>query len=64
MIYQIFSIILTALFLMFVFWALWYIAIPLLIVAIIFSAFGLSMVNHTCRNIKSTLIINLFVPMT
>ena len=40
MIYQIFSIILTALFLMFVFWALWYIAIPLLIVAIIFSAFG------------------------
>ena len=40
MIYQIFSIVLSALFLMFMFWALWYIAIPLLIVAVLLSAFG------------------------
>ena len=40
MIYQIFSIILSALFLLFVFWALWYIAIPLFIIAVLFSAFG------------------------
>ena len=40
MIYQIFSIILSALFLIFMFWALWYIAIPLLIVAVLLSALG------------------------
>ena len=40
MIYQIFSIILSALFLMFMFWALWYIAIPLLVVAVLLSALG------------------------
>lgn len=40
MIYQLFSIILSALFLMFMFWALWYIAIPLLIIAVLFSALG------------------------
>ena len=40
MIYQLFSIILSALFLMFMFWALWYIAIPLLIVAVLLGALG------------------------
>lgn len=40
MIYQIFSIVLSALFLMFMFWALWYIAIPLLVVAVLLSALG------------------------
>ena len=40
MIYQIFSIILSALFLMFMFWALWYIAIPLLAIAVLLSALG------------------------
>ena len=40
MIYQLFSIILSALFLMFMFWALWYIAIPLLVVAVLLSALG------------------------
>lgn len=40
MIYQLFSIILSALFLMFMFWALWYIAIPLLVVAALLSALG------------------------
>ncbi|MBO7484108.1 MAG: hypothetical protein J6T55_03200 [Alphaproteobacteria bacterium] len=40
MIYQIFSIILSALFLMFMFWALWYIAIPLLAVAVLLAALG------------------------
>lgn len=40
MIYQIFSIILSALFLMFMFWALWYIALPLLAVAVLISALG------------------------
>ena len=40
MIYQLFSIVLSALFLMFMFLALWYIAIPLLAVAILVSAFG------------------------
>jgi len=40
MIYQLFSIILTALFLMFMFWALWYVAIPLLVVAVLLSALG------------------------
>ena len=40
MIYQIFSIILSALFLMFMFWALWYIALPLLALAVVLSAFG------------------------
>ena len=40
MIYQLFSIILSALFLLFMFWALWYIAIPLLIVAILLSSLG------------------------
>ena len=40
MIYQIFSIILSALFLMCVFLAVWYIAIPLLVVAIVLSAIG------------------------
>ena len=40
MIYQIFSIILSALFLMFMFLTLWYIAIPLLEVAVLVSALG------------------------
>ena len=40
MIYQLFSIILSALFLMFMFWALWYVAIPLLAVAVVLSALG------------------------
>lgn len=40
MIYQLFSIILSALFLMFMFLALWYIAIPLLVIAVILSAIG------------------------
>ena len=40
MIYQLFSIILSALFLMFMFWALWYVAIPLLAVAVVVSALG------------------------
>lgn len=40
MIYQLFSIILSALFLMCMFWALWYIAIPLLVVAVVLSALG------------------------
>ena len=40
MIYQIFSIILSALFLMCMFWALWYIAIPLLIIVVLLSALG------------------------
>lgn len=40
MIYQIFSIILSALFLLFMFWALWYVAIPLLAVAVLISALG------------------------
>ena len=40
MIYQLFSIILSALFLLFMFWALWYIAIPLLAVAVLISAIG------------------------
>jgi len=38
MIYQIFSIILSALFLMFMFLTLWYIAIPLLAVVVLVSA--------------------------
>lgn len=40
MIYQLFSIVLSALFLMFMFLALWYVAIPLLAVAILVSALG------------------------
>ena len=40
MIYQIFSIILSALFLLFMFWALWYVAIPLLAIAVLLSALG------------------------
>ena len=40
MIYQIFSIVLSALFLMFMFWALWYVAIPLLVIAIVLGALG------------------------
>lgn len=40
MIYQLFSIVLSALFLMCMFWALWYIAIPLLVVAVLLSALG------------------------
>ena len=40
MIYQIFSIILSALFLMFMFLALWYVAIPLLVIAVVFGALG------------------------
>ena len=40
MIYQIFSIILSALFLMFMFWALWYVAIPLLVIAVLLGALG------------------------
>ena len=40
MIYQLFSIVLSALFLMFMFWALWYIAVPLLAVAVLISAIG------------------------
>ena len=40
MIYQLFSIFLSALFLMFVFLALWYVAIPLLVIAVLVSAFG------------------------
>ena len=43
MIYQLFSIILSALFLLFMFWALWYIAIPLLAVAVLISALGVFM---------------------
>ena len=40
MIYQIFSIILSALFLMFMFFTLWYVAIPLLVIAILLGALG------------------------
>lgn len=40
MIYQLFSLILSALFLMCMFLALWYIAIPLLAVAVLLSALG------------------------
>ena len=40
MIYQLFSIILSALFLMFMFWTLWYVAIPLLVVAVLLSTVG------------------------
>jgi len=40
MIYQIFSIVLSALFLMFMFLALWYVALPLLAVAVLLSALG------------------------
>ena len=40
MIYQLFSIILSALFLIFMFWMLWYIAIPLLVVAVLLSGLG------------------------
>ena len=40
MIYQLFSLVLSALFLLFMFWALWYIALPLLAVAVIVSAIG------------------------
>ena len=40
MIYQLFSIVLSALFLMFMFWALWYIAVPLLVVAVLLAALG------------------------
>ena len=40
MIYQIFSIVLSALFLMCMFWALWYVAIPLLVIAVVFGALG------------------------
>ena len=40
MIYQLFSIVLSALFLMFMFWTLWYVAIPLLVVAVLLSALG------------------------
>ncbi len=40
MIYQIFSIALSALFLMFMFLALWYVAIPILIIAVLLSALG------------------------
>ena len=43
MIYQAFSIFLSALFLLFMFWALWYIAIPLLAVAVLVSAIGVFM---------------------
>ena len=40
MIYQLFSIILSALFLMLMFWALWYIAVPVLVVAVLLTALG------------------------
>ena len=40
MIYQLFSIILSALFLMFMFLALWYVAIPLLVIAVVLAALG------------------------
>lgn len=40
MMYQLFSIILSALFLMFMFLALWYVAIPLLVVAVLLGALG------------------------
>ena len=40
MIYQLFSIVLSALFLLFMFWTLWYIAIPLLAIAVLISALG------------------------
>ncbi len=43
MIYQLFSIILSAFFLLFMFWALWYIAIPLLAIAVLVSAVGVFM---------------------
>jgi len=43
MIYQLFSLVLSALFLLFMFWALWYIAIPLLAVAVLISALGVFM---------------------
>ena len=45
MIYQIFSIILSALFLMFMFLALWYVAIPLLVLAVVISALGVFFKN-------------------
>ena len=38
--YQIFSLVLSALFLMFMFLTLWYVAIPLLVVAVLLSALG------------------------
>ncbi len=38
MIYQLFSIILSALFLMFMFLTLWYVAIPILIIAVLLGA--------------------------
>ncbi len=41
MIQRIFSIIVSALFLMGMFWILWYVAVPLLAVIVIVSAFGL-----------------------
>ena len=40
MIYQLFSLILSALFLLFMFWALWYVAVPLLAVAVLLMAIG------------------------
>jgi len=40
MIYQLFSIVLSALFLLFMFWALWYIAVPLLAIAVLLAALG------------------------
>ena len=40
MIYQLFSIVLSALFLMFMFLALWYVAIPLLVIAVVLGALG------------------------
>lgn len=50
MIYQIFSIVLSAVFLMCMFWALWYIAIPLLAIMILMSTF-----NVFVKKIKRTI---------
>ncbi|MGN0919197.1 MAG: hypothetical protein ACI4OR_00325 [Alphaproteobacteria bacterium] len=38
MIYQLFSLVLSALFLLFMFWSLWYVVIPLLAVAVLLMA--------------------------
>ena len=40
MIYQFFSIVLSALFLLFMFWTLWYVALPLLALAVVLAALG------------------------
>ena len=40
MIYQFFYIILSALFLMFMFLSLWYVSIPLLVIAVVLAALG------------------------